>query len=76
MLTLHNIMGALGFNAMIQPRFAQRQRNGRDNIGKIQYTGASFNLKGRMDAPSLWSRELQAAELVCLPSEVIDSTAS
>jgi hypothetical protein len=49
-------------------------------MGRIPYTSGSvvtnFDLSGRMDETSLWSRELQAGELSCLPSEGIDSTAT
>jgi hypothetical protein len=48
-------------------------------IGRVVYTSGvatNFDLSGRMDETSLWSRELQAGELSCLPSEGIDSTAT
>ena len=45
-------------------------------IGNVAFQNANFLLTGKMDETSLWSRKLTSSEIICMPSEGIDSTAS
>jgi hypothetical protein len=43
-------------------------------IGKTPWTGAEFNLSGRMDEVSLWSKALTQAEIDCIYGGAINPT--